>query len=152
MSDHSRNHGQDEARIRAMLDEQVTAMRERDAERLIARYAPDAVTFTLAPPLRNAPAAVHDVDALRSWFAGFEGPIDYEIRGAEVTAGDDVAFCHSLNRLTATQASSGQTFTLWFRSTLCLRRDGGAWRIAHEHTSTPFYMDGRFGAAIDLEP
>ncbi|MFD0204902.1 MULTISPECIES: nuclear transport factor 2 family protein [Saccharothrix] len=43
-------------------------------------------------------------------------------------------------------------FDLWFRSTVCLRRVDGVWRIAHEHTSTPFYMDGSFSAALDLTP
>ena len=28
----------------------------------------------------------------------------------------------------------------------------GTWKIAHEHTSVPFYMDGSFRAAVDLEP
>lgn len=135
-----------------MMADQVTAMRERDAERLVARYTSDATTFTLSPPLRNEPAAVRDASGLQAWFAGFEGPVDYEIRDLEVTAGDDVAFCHSLNRLTATNAAAHQTFTLWFRSTVCLRREDGAWRIAHEHTSTPFYMDGTFRSAVDLRP
>jgi ketosteroid isomerase-like protein len=38
------------------------------------------------------------------------------------------------------------------RSTLCFRREGGAWKIAHAHTSVPFHMDGSFRAAVDLEP
>jgi ketosteroid isomerase-like protein len=32
------------------------------------------------------------------------------------------------------------------------RDEHGAWKIAHEHTSVPFYMDGSFRAAIDLKP
>jgi ketosteroid isomerase-like protein len=43
-------------------------------------------------------------------------------------------------------------FDLWFRSTLGLRKSDGVWRIVHEHTSTPFYMDGSFRAAVDLKP
>ncbi len=46
----------------------------------------------------------------------------------------------------------GEEVDLWTRTTVCLRRIGGAWRIVHEHTSVPFYMDGSFKAAIDLEP
>ena len=33
-----------------------------------------------------------------------------------------------------------------------LRRIDGAWRITHRHDSTPFYMDGSYRAATDLEP
>jgi ketosteroid isomerase-like protein len=38
------------------------------------------------------------------------------------------------------------------RWTVCLKRAGGAWQIAHEHTSVPFYMDGTFRPAFDLQP
>ena len=69
-------------------------------------------------------------------------PIDYEIRDLTVTVGGDVALCHSLNQLGA----------LWFRSTIGPRKTGGAWRITHEHNSTPFYMDGSDTAALDLQP
>ena len=41
---------------------------------------------------------------------------------------------------------------MWFRNTLCLRKAGDAWKIAHGHESVPMYMDGSFKAAIDLEP
>jgi ketosteroid isomerase-like protein len=40
----------------------------------------------------------------------------------------------------------------WMRETLCLKRAGESWRIAHEHTSVPFYMDGTLRPAFDLEP
>ncbi len=143
---------QDEAQIRQLMAEQETAMRARDAERLVARYAPEIVKFTLAPPLRHAGPEARDVNRLRSWFSGFDGPIDYEIRDLTVTAGEDVAFCHSLNRLSATPRGVAESFDLWFRATVCLRKVDGTWRIAHEHTSTPFYMDGSFKAAVDLQP
>ena len=26
------------------------------------------------------------------------------------------------------------------------------WKIMHEHSSVPFYMDGSFKAAVDLKP
>jgi ketosteroid isomerase-like protein len=46
---------------------------------------------------------------------------------------------------------NGFRFNLWFRATLCLRKIDGQWLIAHEHNSTPFYMDS-MKAALDLEP
>jgi PhnB protein len=38
------------------------------------------------------------------------------------------------------------------RVTLYVHRDGRAWRIIHEHTSVPFYMDGSLRPAFDLQP
>jgi ketosteroid isomerase-like protein len=142
----------DEAQIRQLLADQVTAMHDKDAERLVARYAPEAVKFDLAPPLLHAGPELHDANGLRGWFAGFDGPIGLEIRDLTVTVGGDVAFCHSLNCLSATPHGAPEKFDMWFRATVCLRRIDGAWRITHEHTSTPFYMDGSFKAAVDLKP
>lgn len=68
---------------------------------------------------------------------------------AGMRAGDDIAFCHSLNRLSD---GAPEGFGLWFRATTGLRRREGRWRVVHEHTSTPFYLDGSFKAAIDLKP
>jgi ketosteroid isomerase-like protein len=141
-----------EAQIRRLMDDRATAMRARDAEALVAHYAPDAVEFDLAPPLQKVGPEVRDVNRLKSWFSGFDGDIDFQIRDVSVTAGEDVAYCHSLNRLTATPFGAPDSFTLWFRSTVGLRKVDGTWLINHEHTSTPFYMDGSFKAAVDLQP
>lgn len=144
--------GHDEAVIRQLMAERETAMRARDAERLVAGYAPEIVQFDLAPPLRRLGPEPRDANDLRRWFATFDGPVDYEVLDLAVTAGEDVAFCHSLNRLSATPHGAAESFTLWFRATVGLRKVDGAWRITHEHNSTPFHMDGSFLAAVDLQP
>jgi PhnB protein len=38
------------------------------------------------------------------------------------------------------------------RETLGLRKIDGIWKIAHQHHSVPFYMDGSNRAAVDLKP
>lgn len=143
---------QDEVQIRHLITEKETLMRTKDATGLVSRYAPEIVQFDLAPPLRQSGPAVLEPSALQGWFSTFAGPIDYEIRDLAVTAADDVAFCTCLERLTASPLGSPESFTLWVRSTVGLRKMDGTWRITHEHRSTPFYMDGSFRAAVDLEP
>jgi len=134
----------DEEQIRAVVADRAAAMRDRDAERFVAHYAPQIVKFDLPPPLVYTGTEARDAQALRAWFASHPGgPIDYQIRDLKVTAGGDVAFCHSLNQLGG---------ALWFRSTIGLRKIGGQWLITHEHNSTPFYMDGSDKAALDLHP
>ena len=138
-----------EHRIREIMAAREKAMTSRDATALAAQYAPDAVAFTLAPPL------VHhgeDVAAREAWFAGFEGPIEYSNRDLAVVVGSDVAYCHALTHLSATPQGMPQPFELWFRSTLGFRKQDGEWRITHVHDSTPFYMDGSMSAALDLKP
>ena len=65
--------------------------------------------------------------------------------------GNDVAFSHSLNRLHGTK-TDGVKGGLWFRHTFGFQRIDGAWKIAHEHESVPFYMDGSYKAAVELKP
>jgi len=143
---------QDEAQIRQLVTEKEALMRAKDADGLVSQYAPEIVQFDLAPPLQHSGPAVLDPSGVRAWFSTFDGPLDYEVRDLAVTAGENVAFCTSLERLTATPQGSAESFTLWVRSTVGLRKIDGTWRITHEHSSTPFYMDGSFQAAVDLQP
>jgi ketosteroid isomerase-like protein len=134
----------DEDQIRAVIADRAAAMHDRDAERFVAHYAPQVVKFDLPPPLQLTGPQARDAEVLRAWFASHPGgPISYDVRDLTVTAGGDVAFCHSLNHLAG---------ALWFRSTLGLRKIGGQWLVTHEHNSTPFHMDGSDKAALDLQP
>ena len=137
-----------EARIRALVDDWAKAIRAKDASGVMTHYAADSVTFDMAPPLISAGA---DAEGLQAWFATWQGPLGYEIRDLKVTAGDHAAFGHSLVRLTGTKVD-GDKADVWFRQTLCFRQIGGEWKIAHQHESVPFYMDGSARAAVDLEP
>ena len=145
-----------ELQVHELLDEIVAAHAERDVDRLLALYTDDAVRYTLAPPLQQGPGTQYGTaEGLRDWFAGFTGPIEVQYRDPVVTADGDVAFVHSLTRMTATPAGAPEPFTLWFRATFGLRRIGEAarpWRIVHRHESTPFHMDGSFRAAVELQP
>lgn len=38
------------------------------------------------------------------------------------------------------------------RITFCFHREPEGWRVLNVHESVPFYMDGTFGPAIDLQP
>lgn len=143
---------QDIAEIGQLIADKEVLMRTRDADGLVARYAPEIIQYDLAPPLQHSGPEVLDPSGVASWFSTFDGPLDYEVRDLAVTAGDDVAFCTSLERLTATPVGYPDSFTLWVRCTVGLRKVDGAWRITHEHSSTPFYMDGSFKAAVDLQP
>jgi uncharacterized protein (TIGR02246 family) len=137
-----------EAQIHALIDDWARAIRAKDVDGVMSHYAADSVTFDLAPPLISAAA---NAKGLEAWFSTWRGPLGYEIRDLNIRAGDDAAFCHSLNRLSGT-TTDGERAHVWFRQTLCFRKIGGEWRIAHQHESVPFYMDGSYRAAVDLKP
>jgi ketosteroid isomerase-like protein len=125
-------------------------MRTKDAARAVAALAEDVVAFELAPPLALPPGAARDAEGLAAWLSGFE-KIDIAVRDMRIEADGDVGFAHALHHLKGTR-TGGRPVSLWMRSTLCFRREGGAWTIAHAHTSAPFHMDGSFRAAVDLVP
>jgi PhnB protein len=137
-----------EAGVRAVMNDRAKAVRDKDVEGVLAHCAADIVTFDLAPPLISTRA---DARGLEAWFATWRGPIGYEIHDLKITVGGDAAFCHSLDRLSG-MTIDGETNDIWFRRTVGLRRIGGEWKIVHEHESVPFYMDGSYRAAVDLEP
>jgi uncharacterized protein (TIGR02246 family) len=140
----------DEAQIRGLVDTWMQALRAKDVNGVMSHYAPDIVAFDLAPPLeyRGADAYRKNWEA---WFPTFRGPIGYEIRDLSIAATDDIAFCHSFNRITGTRTNNEKT-DIWVRATVCFRKIDGKWKIVHEHQSVPFYMDGSDRAALDLKP
>lgn len=141
------------AEIVAVLDEHAAAHAARDAWRMMALYTDDATCYTLAPPLQQGPDTPYGTpEGLEKWLAGFDGPVHIDYRDPVVATDGDVAFVHTLTRMTATPAGATGSFSFWFRSTYGLRRIDGVWRITHRHESTPFYMDGSFRAATDLLP
>lgn len=141
----------DEAGIRALIDERSAAMRDKDAGRAMATLADDITAFELAPPLALGSEAARDEAGLAAWLAGWEGPIGIEMRDLHIETGGDVGWSRSLNRLHGT-LKGGRQVDMWMRSTLAFRREGGVWKIAHGHSSVPFLMDGSFRAATDLRP
>jgi ketosteroid isomerase-like protein len=138
-----------EDRIRALIEDRIRATGSQDAAALSDHHAADAVLFDAVGPLRSAGA---DAQAQRvaEWLSAYRGPIDYQIRDLEITAGEQVAFCHYLYRIGGTM-TDGTVVGMWLRSTVCLRQAGQDWLVTHEHTSVPF--DGVTGAAsLTLEP
>ena len=137
--------------IRALLAELTAAIRDKNAARVIATLADDAVTFDLAPPLRMDARATHDPAPLEQWFGTWESPIVSESRELTVAVGGDVAYAYGLQHMTG-KKQGGEEVDLWFRATACFRREVGRWRITHMHNSVPFAMDGSAKALLGLKP
>ncbi len=137
----------DRAEIDALFRQLAKAHTDRDADAVVEAYAPDAVIYDLAPPLGRRGM---NRDSVAAWFAGWDGPIRIDAHDVDLTLDGDVAFSSALNRMRGRQG--GEARDLWYRTTMCLRKTDGRWRVVHDHSSVPFYMDGSFRAAIDLKP
>ena len=137
--------------IRTTIEARTEFLSAGDAAAAVAYYAPGASRFTLAPPLAQTDDA-RDVLPLEQWMASFEAPPQRTITQLEITTDGDVAFASSIDSMTFTPKGAPASMTLWYRTTLGLRRVDGNWLITHEHSSVPFHMDGSLRAAVDLVP
>jgi ketosteroid isomerase-like protein len=147
-----KSQANDEVLIRQLRDDLTNALRAKNAAGVVSQFAADTVMFLLAPPLQYKTGEnASGQPGMQEWFDSFDGAIGYEVRDLSITTGADVAFCHSLNRLSGIK-KDGEKIDLWLRETLGLRKIDGAWKITHQHQSVPFYMDGSYKAAVDLRP
>jgi len=143
------NKKNDEAAIQGLLDDCTRALYDKNIAGVMSIYVQEVVSFDIVPPLQYIGA-----DAFRKvWeevFSSFQGPINYEIHDLNITVGDDVAFAHSLNRISGTM-NNGQKTNLWLRWTACFRKINGKWLIVHHQNSVP--VDLEHGKAVlDLKP
>jgi ketosteroid isomerase-like protein len=139
----------DEADIRQRIKEYAAAIRAKDLERVMSIFAPDLVSFDLEAPLRHVGAEAKRRNWTRA-FAAVQGPLGYDTHDLTIIVGDDVAFGHSLNRISGT-LTNGNSAGYWVRWTPCFRKIGGNWLIAHDQVSVPLDVEsGR--ALLNLEP
>ena len=137
------------AQIRELMDAMAKAVRAKDVNASVANYAPECLSFDLVSPLQRVGSEAARKRA-EEWFASWQGSIEYDIRDLTITTENEIAFCHSLNHVRGTK-TDGQIVDMWWRSTLCFRKEEGEWLITHEHLSVPFDMnDGK--AALNLKP
>jgi ketosteroid isomerase-like protein len=137
----------DSAEVAWVVSKRAAAIRARDAEYLAARYAPDAVTFGLAPPLSPFAHDARRVEWVRAWFDGVHGRIDHRVLDVTVSVGGDLAFCRSQDVLSV-RLSSGQRREVRFETVLGLRRVGGVWFVECERVEPATEAAGAASARV----
>jgi ketosteroid isomerase-like protein len=118
-----RTKADDEAQIRARIDEWAKAARAKDIDRVMSHYAPDVVAFDAIAALQFKGAEAYK----KHWetcCAMCPGPTVFEIHNLDITAKDDVAFCHYLLRCGGT-GPDGKEHIGWMRVTVCFRNTEG---------------------------
>lgn len=138
-----------EAEIRAIIDERIEGVKNKDVNALVIDHTDDAANFDVLPPLHY-----EGVETVRQraekWLSSYETEIGYEVRDLEITSGESVAFCKYLYHVSGTLKTGGEV-DMWVRATVCFQKIDGEWKIVHEHQSVPF--DAETGKALlDLEP
>ncbi|HEX4285065.1 MAG TPA: nuclear transport factor 2 family protein [Terracidiphilus sp.] len=139
----------DERRVRDAIVSLHRAHFTKDGGAVAERYTPDARIFNLAPPLEHRGI---DIAEKQAWFDSWETPIEIVPRDLEITVSGDFAFAHCFLEMAGTKKGPEGKVRFWMRETLAFERVRGSWRIVHEHSSVPFYMDDSLRPAFDLLP
>ena len=126
----------DEAVLRSLADEWSRGLESRDLDRMTAAYSPDIHLYDCKPPYQIRGVSEYRANWEACW-PYFPAQMQSEHHDLKITAGSDVAFAYGLHRIKPINEESqiGQT---WLRATVCYRKVGGKWQVAHEHVSLPF--------------
>ncbi|MGX2040637.1 YybH family protein [Methylocaldum sp. MU1018] len=139
----------DEARIRQIIADHMSAICSKDVNRIMSYYAPDVVFFDCKPPFQTIGAEAYR----RIWeecLPCFPASFAIETRDLGVFVSGDLALAHRLFRL-AGEEKDHPAMRTWIRATAGYQRKQGNWRIVHEHCSLPFDPPtGKAVFALDL--
>lgn len=130
------NMKSEEADIREVLEKWSRATREGRHDEVLANHVDDLVIFDVLPPMRFESAAEYR-KSWDDWQPDAQGEIRFELEDLTVSAGDDVGFAFGLLQCGGT-LPDGKTFRDTVRITFCLRKQGGQWKVVHQHVSKPY--------------
>jgi ketosteroid isomerase-like protein len=118
--------------IRQVIADQQRAICQKNIDRILARYADEAVVFNVKPPfqIRDKSAWRHEWS---SSLAHFPASFGRETKDLTIIPNGDVAVVHYLYRFTGMPFAAS-----WIRNTTVYRKIDGHWLIVHEHGSVPF--------------
>lgn len=94
--------------------------------------------FDVAPPRQYVGAAAYRAD-WTNLFAGFAGPIKFEITDLVVSADGTIGYSHSIQHMSG-KDPKGATVDMTVRLTDIYRKQGDTWLIVQEHVSVPVDM------------
>jgi ketosteroid isomerase-like protein len=120
--------------IEAVLIRHAKAIRDKNAEALMACLTEDMTCFDLAPPLVQNPAATHDHTGYKAWFETWDGLIEIASSDLSVEAKDDVGWVSSLSHMTG-RKTDGNDVDLWYRTMMIPTKVGHGFRFEVGHCS-----------------
>lgn len=128
-----------------MLEAYAAAVRAKDVDAFVGLYEDDVRTFDLWSEWSyDGTAALRGMVA--EWFGslGADEVVEVEFDEVRAQTGDDVAAVSAFTTFRAVSPEGEERRSMNNRLTWVLRKDaGGAWKIAHEHTSAPAGEGGK---------
>ena len=143
------NTAADEAQIKALTNQYVTDVNAHNLDGIMSHYSNDVLVFDVVPPRQYVGAEAYrkDWEGLLGEFQTYK----LELSDFAVTSDGQLAWSHSMQRLTGTQVVKKKTIKIdmTVRVTDVYKKIGGDWKIIHEHVSMPIDLD--HGAKPDLQ-
>ena len=138
-----------EREIRQLHEDWFEASHRKDLDASMAPISTSIVSYEHSVPLQCT-----SIDDIREECArGFElagADFSWTVPDLRVVSDGDLAVAWGLNRMTD-RRPDGTESTTWSRGTRVFERDGGRWRLIHQHVSFP--LDPETGlAATGLTP
>ena len=129
------------ADIKALEERFVAAFKAKDVDAIMKAYAPDQrlVVFDVVPPRQYVGPAAYRKD-WQTFLDSFEGPITVELSDLDVGADRNLAYSHSIQRVSGTD-KQGKKLDLTVRVTDVYKKTRGQWLVIHEHVSVPVDLD-----------
>lgn len=122
-----------EIQITQLIDNWAKAVRAKDIHKVLAHHSDDILLFDVPEPYQSK-----GIDAYRaSWedlfFPSNGDDGQFDVTELQVTAGEDIAFCHGIVNCRCTE--NGERVSIKVRLTVGLKKIAGEWVIMHEHHS-----------------
>jgi uncharacterized protein (TIGR02246 family) len=125
----------DESMLRELIARWSKAVRDKDMAAIRADHDENILMFDVPPPFLSRGLDAYMV-TWEMFFTGTATPVVFDFDDVEITAGQDVAFATAIGRCVNIERNGDKT-NLRFRLTMGFRKQGGHWRIVHEHHSLP---------------
>jgi uncharacterized protein (TIGR02246 family) len=127
--------------IRALEDRFIAAVKAKDLDAIMKVYVPDQTLFVfdVVPPRQYVGASAYRKD-WQEFIDSFNGPITVELSDLDITADDNLAYGHSIQRIAGTD-KQGKKVDMTVRVTDVYKKINGNWLVVHEHVSVPVDLD-----------
>ncbi|MFC4352921.1 YybH family protein [Fodinicurvata halophila] len=132
-----------EQEIRAALDSLLKTVSSKDVDAIMDFYAPDIVAYDAIAALQFKGAEAYG----EHWRQCLSmcGELSMEASDIHIATAGDLATSYYLHRCAGVD-DKGEEQACWMRATVVWRRQGGSWKIIHDHFSAPF--DPESGQAL----
>jgi ketosteroid isomerase-like protein len=126
-----------ENRILEVLEAYKAAAYERDVDAFLRLYDPEARVFD-AWDVWSYEGAAARRSAIEQWFTSLGAErVKVIFDDVQITAGQDLAVVSAIGAYAAFSVDGKELRSMQNRFTWALKLEGNAWKIVHEHTSTP---------------